>query len=161
MHVLTLNHETVDTIDPITKGAAPDFTLTDIKGRPVTLSRLDKPALISVFPDINTSVCSLQTKYFNEEAARRDDIHFLSISNNTAEELSNWCAAEGVDMMVFPDDGTFGNSYRLRMFGGPLPGRLARSVYVVKDGQIHYAEIVPEISDEPNYQAALAAAEAL
>ena len=160
MHVLTFQNETVDTIDPVTHGAAPDFTMTDIKGRPVTLSKLDKTALISVFPDIATPICSLQTKYFNQEAARRDDIHFLSVSNNTPEELANWCAAEGVDMMVFADDGTFGKDYRLRMFGGPLPGRLARAVYVVKNGQIHYSEIVPEISDEPNYEAALAAASA-
>jgi len=158
MKVITFNHETVDTINPITEGAAPDFTLQDLHGRNVTLSQLHKPVVISVFPDIKTDVCSLQTRYFNQAAANRDDIEFLSISNNTPEEFKNWCAANGVNMTILPDNGSFGNAYHLRMFGGPLPGRLARSVYVVKNGKIVYNEIVSELTDEPNYDAALRAA---
>jgi len=161
MHVLTFNHETVDTISPLTEGPAPDFSITDTSGRQITLSALEKPVVISIFPDIKTPVCSTQTRFFNEEAARRDDIHFLSVSNNEVAELKNWCAAEGVDMSLLPDDGTFGDKYRLRMFGGPLPGRLARSIYVIKNGKIEYAEIVPEITDEPDYHAALAVASEL
>lgn len=158
MKVITFNHETVDTISPLTEGPAPDFTLHDLKGRKVQLSALKKPVLISVFPDINTSVCSLQTRYFNEAAATRDDIDFLSISNNKPEELHNWCAAENIEMEVLPDDGTFGDKYRLRMFQGPLAGRLARAVYVIKNGKIAYCQIVSELSEEPDYQAALNAA---
>ena len=156
--VITLHHEPVDTISPLESGPAPDFTMKDLTGRTVTLSQLRKPVLISIFPDIQTDVCSLQTRYFNEAAARRPDIEFLSVSTNTHDQLKNWCAAEGVNMTILPDDGTFGNKYGVRMYDGPLAGKLARSIYVIKNGKITYNQILSEISDEPNYNAALAAA---
>ena len=160
MEIITFKHEPIDTIDPIKEGRAPDFVLHDLHGKPVKLSNLNKTVLISVVPDINTEVCSMQTRFFNEEAARNNDINFLTVSNNTKQELENWCAAEGVNMTILPDDGTFGNAYRLRVFGGPIPGRLARAIYVVRGGNIVHSQIVNEISDEPNYQQALAAAHA-
>lgn len=147
----------VATINPVPKGAAPDFTLSDLKGNKITLSKLTKPVLISVFPDIHTSVCSLQTKHFNQEAAQHSEIDFLSISNNSADEQRDWCAAEGVEMTILSDDGTFGKAYGLVLDGGPLAQRLARSVFVIKNGEIVYEEILTELTQEPNYAAALAA----
>lgn len=155
---IALHGEKVASLHPVTTGKAPDFTLTDLKGNKVTLSKLTKPVLISVFPDINTSICSLQTKHFNVEAAKHDEIDFLSISNNTTEEQKNWCAAEGVDMTILADNGDFGKAYGLVLNGGPLAGRLTRSVFVVKNGEITYSEILSELTNEPNYEAALAAA---
>ena len=163
MEIITFQQEPIDTIDPVTEGAAPDFTLNDLHGNPVTLSALkDKTVLISVVPDINTPVCSTQTRFFNQEAARSgDDVEFLTISNNTQQEFANWCAAEGINMTILPDvDNEFGGKYRLRIYGGPLPGRLARSLYVIRDGNIIHNQIVNEISDEPDYHAALTAARA-
>lgn len=154
---ISLHGEKVAVIDPITEGKAPDFSLKDLKGNTVTLSELTKPVLITVFPDINTSVCSLQTKRFNLEASQHDEIDFLSISNNTADEQKNWCAAEGVDMTILADTGVFGEAYGLKMTEGPLAGRLARAVLVVKSGQVVYHEVCNEITAEPNYEAALAA----
>ena len=154
---ITLHGEKVAKINPVTTGKAPDFTLTDLNGNSVTLSLLTKPVLISIFPDINTRICSLQTKHFNVEAAKHTEIDFLSISNNTAEEQRNWCAAEGVDMTILADNGEFGRAYGLILDGGPLEGRLARSVFVIKDGEVMYSEILEELSEEPNYAAALAA----
>lgn len=81
----------------------------------------------------------------------------MSISNNTADEQKNWCAAEGVEMTILADDGTFGQAYGIVLNDGPLKGRLARSVFVVKGGQIVYSEILAELSDEPNYKKALEA----
>lgn len=147
----------IATIDPKTSGSAPDFTLTDLKGNKITLSALTKPVLISVFPDINTPTCSLQTKRFNKEAAKHKEIEFLSLSNNTRAEQENWCAAEGVDMTILSDDGSFGRAYGLILDGGPLPGRLARSIFVIKNGEIVYSQIVSEMSTEPDYEAALEA----
>jgi len=159
MQIITFQHTPVATINPVTSGAAPDFTLHDLKGRSVRLSDLaHKTVLISVIPDINTPVCSMQTRHFNEAMAKNPNVEFLSISNNTAQEFQNWCAAEGIDMTILPDTGEFDSKYHLRIFDGPLPGRLARAVYVIKNGQIAHCEIVNEISDEPNYAAALAAA---
>jgi len=151
----TKDGQVIAQANPITEGQAPDFTLTDLKGQSVTLSKLTKPVLISVFPDINTSVCHIQTKRFNMEAAKEKEIDFLSISNNTAEEQRNWCAAEDVDMTILADDGSFGEAYGLKMTN---LNRLARAVYVVKDGQIIYSEILSEITQEPDYDKAIAAA---
>jgi thiol peroxidase len=142
-----------DEIQPIREGQAPDFTLRDQNQAEVTLSKLASPIIISVFPDINTSVCSLQTRRFNAEAAAHQDISFLSISNNTREEQANWCAAEGVDMTILSDaNNEFGERYGLLM---PKANLLARSVFVIKNGQIVYSEILAEITDEPNYEQAL------
>ncbi len=149
--------EKVTEINPVVSGKAPDFSLVDQNGEKIQLSSLTKPVLISVFPNINTRVCSLQTKHFNVEASKHFEIDFLSISNNTAEEQKNWCAAEGVDMTLLADDGTFGKAYGLIMPDGPLAGRLARSVFVVKNGELIYHEILKNISQEPNYAAALSA----
>lgn len=157
-HSIKVRGEFIANINPVEKGTAPDFTLTDLKGNKVTLSELTKPVLISVFPDINTSVCSLQTKRFNVEASQHEEIDFLSISTNTAEEQKNWCAAEGVDMTILSDDGSFGKAYGILINEGGLAGKLARSTFVVKNGEIVYSEIIEETTDEPNYEAALAAA---
>lgn len=155
---LSYHGEKVGTIDPIVKGNAPDFTLHDLTGKKVTLSALTKPVLISVFPNINTRVCALQTKHFNVEASKHQEIDFLSISNNTPDEQKNWCAAEGVEMTILSDDGSFGKAYGLLMKEGPIAGRLARSIFVIKNGAIVYSEILSEVSQEPNYDAALKAA---
>ncbi|WP_370450762.1 peroxiredoxin [Lactococcus sp. dk310] len=149
--------EKLTTINPVIEGAAPDFALTDLAGQTIRLSELTKPVLISVFPDINTRVCSLQTKHFNLEASKHHEIDFLSISNNTKDQQKNWCAAEGVDMTVLSDNGDFGRAYGLLMTDGEMSGKLARATFVVKAGQITYHEILTEITDEPNYEAALAA----
>ncbi|MFC4653330.1 peroxiredoxin [Lactococcus nasutitermitis] len=154
---IKINGEKVATINPVTQGKAPDFTLPDLSGSSVTLSKLTKPVLLSIFPDINTSTCSLQTKHFNLEASEHQDIDFLSISNNTADEQRNWCAAEDIDMTILSDNGDFAKAYGLLINEGPLTGRLARSVFVIKNGEIIYSEIVNEITAEPNYSKALAA----
>lgn len=137
---------------------APNFKLTDLKGNTVELEKLlDKPVIISVVPDIDTSVCAIQTARFNQEAASIKEVHFVTVSNNTKEEQSKWCAAEGVDMtMVSDDDGLFGEAYGLLI---PDIGRLARSVFVVdQKGELIYEQITPEVSQEPDYESALKAA---
>ncbi|GBG96097.1 thiol peroxidase [Lactococcus termiticola] len=158
MTFIKLQGEALAEIEPVTSGPAPDFELKDINGKPVKASSLTKPLIISVFPDINTSVCSLQTKQFNKAAASHQELDFLSISTNTPEEQKNWCAAEDVDMTILSDTGAFGEAYGLLLKSGALEGRLARSVFVVKAGEIVYAEVLEEITDEPDYEAALEAA---
>ncbi|MFZ2347450.1 thiol peroxidase [Lactococcus chungangensis] len=156
--IITRNGEDFSEINPLITGQAPDFSLKDQHGNAVTLSKLPSPIIMSVFPNINTSVCSVQTRRFNQEAAAHKEITFLSISNNTPEEQANWCAAEGVDMTIVSDaKNEFGQLYGLVMAEANL---LARSVFVIKDGQIIYAEILPEMTDEPNYEKALQVADA-
>ena len=156
--IITRNGEDFSEINPLITGQAPDFSLKDQHGNAVTLSKLPSPIIMSVFPNINTSVCSVQTRRFNQEAAAHKEITFLSISNNTPEEQANWCAAEGVDMTIVSDaKNEFGQLYGLVMAEANL---LARSVFVIKDGQIIYAEILHEMTDEPNYEKALQVADA-
>ena len=156
--IITRNGEDFSEINPLITGQAPDFSLKDQHGNAVTLSKFPSPIIMSVFPNINTSVCSVQTRRFNQEAAAHKEITFLSISNNTPEEQANWCAAEGVDMTIVSDaKNEFGQLYGLVMAEANL---LARSVFVIKDGQIIYAEILPEMTDEPNYEKALQVADA-
>lgn len=134
---------------------APAFSLPNLTDATVKLSDfLGKPVLISVIPDIDTSVCSVQTKRFNQEAAKINGAKLVTISNNTKAEQADWCAAEGVDMEMLHDvDASFGESYGLYI---PEFGHLARSIFVIdKDGKVIYKEIVPEISHEPNYETAL------
>ncbi|MGX6978570.1 thiol peroxidase [Vagococcus elongatus] len=134
---------------------APDFTLNNLEDQAISLGQLlTKPVLLNIVPDIDTRVCSIQTKRFNQEAASIEGAAFVTISKNTKEEQANWCAAEGVDMEMLHDtEFTFGRNYGLLI---ESLGLLARSVFVLdKDGTIVYREIVAELTDEPDYNAAL------
>lgn len=142
-------------VQPKVNETAPAFSLANLNDEVVKLSDFaGKPVLISVVPDIDTRICSLQTKRFNQEAASVEGVKFITISNNTKEEQATWCAAEGVDMEILHDtDGTFGEAYGLFI---PEMGHLARAIFVVdKDGKLIYEAISAEISEEPDYAAAL------
>lgn len=144
-------------VQPTVGEAAPDFKLDDLNGVPVQLSSLKgKTVLISVFPDIDTSVCDMQTRHFYTIAKEHPEVTILNISNNSAESLKSWCMTNGLDIEVLADsEGIFAEAYGLWM---PEFQKLARSVFVVdKDGRLIYSEIVPEMAQEPDYQAALAA----
>lgn len=135
----------------------PNFTVLDQDQNSVTLtSLLNKPLLISVVPDINTSVCSLQTKHFNQTMDQYPNINFVTISTNTAEQQASWCAAQGVAKMQLLSDvkQDFGRQTHLLMADS---GLLARSVWIVEPDQtISYQEVVPEMTNEPNYDQVLA-----
>ena len=140
---------------------APDFNLKNLSDKAIALSALaGTPVLISVVPDIDTRICSIQTKRFNQEAGATEGVAFLTISNNTKEEQSNWCAAEGVDMEMLRDtENQFGEAYGLFI---PEMGHLARAIFVVdKEGILAYEKISEEISEEPDYTAALEKAKSL
>ena len=114
---------------------AVDFELKDLKDKVFHLSQLlDKPLIISVVPDINTSVCSIQTRKFNEMMAKFEEANFVTISNNTREQQESWCAAEGLDLVMLHDpENTFGQAYGVLI---PELNVYARSVFVVNsDGK--------------------------
>lgn len=148
-------------VQPTVGKSAPEFALKNLQDEEIRLSDfIGKPVLISVVPDIDTRVCAIQTKRFNQEAAQLENVQFLTISNNTKEEQKNWCAAEGVAMQMLHDtDHQFGEAYGLVI---PEMNRLARAIFVINAaGEVAYQEIVSEISDEPDYQTALAKAKEL
>lgn len=134
---------------------APSFSLPNLNGELVHLSDfVGKAVLVSVVPDIDTSVCAIQTKHFNQEAAKVPAAKLITISNNTKEEQAKWCAAEGVDMEMLHDTQlTFGKAYGLYI---PKINHLARSIFVIDStGKIVHEEIVAEITHEPDYKTAL------
>ena len=143
---------------------APRFTVLDGDLQPVSLSQYkDKNLIISVFPSVDTSVCALQNIRFNKEASKlKGDVEILSISVDLPFAQNRFCAAEGIDNVhVYSDyrDLDFGMKYGFVIKELRL---LARGVIVIdKKGIIRYIEYVPEIAQEPNYEAALKAVKEL
>lgn len=161
--IVTKKGEEVEVIgtQPEMGSKAPDFSLKNLRDEVVNLADfVGTPVLISVVPDIDTRICSLQTKRFNQEAAQVEGVKFITISNNTKTEQANWCAAEGVDMEILHDtEGSFGEAYGLFI---PAMGRLARGIFVIdKEGNISYEAISTEIAEEPDYATALEHAKAI
>ena len=142
---------------------AQDFTVLSNDLKPVTLAdSKGKVRLISVIPSIDTGVCAKQTRKFNEEAAALgEDVKILTISVDLPFAQARFCGAEGIDKVVMLSDfkeGAFGKAYGLEMTDGPLAGLHSRCLVVVDQNQrVVYTEQVSEISQEPNYAAALAA----
>ncbi|GKQ43180.1 2-Cys peroxiredoxin [Companilactobacillus sp. RD055328] len=135
----------------------PDFSVLNKDGQTVTLKELisDKPLLLSVVPNIDTRVCSLQTRHFNQEVDGHTEVNFITISTNTSDQQANWCAAENVKNMEMLSDinHDFGNKTGLYV---PALGIDLRSVWVVNTkGIITYREILENQSNEPNYNMVL------
>lgn len=143
-------------IPPEVGDSMPNFTVLNKDKHKVTKDNLlGKVSLISVVPDINTPVCSIQTKTFNQTVDQFPNVNFLTISTNTIQDQQNWCAAEDVkNMQLLSDENLFfGKATGLLI---PDSGILARSVWILDpNGKIVYREIVDEITHEPNYDAAL------
>jgi thiol peroxidase len=140
---------------------APDFKVLDSELEEVSLSDLDgNTVIIAAVPSVDTSVCATETRTFNEKAADlSDDIRILTISMDLPFALDRFCSAEGIDQVTALSDhrdASFGKGYGVLIKELRL---LARSVFVVNaDGTLVYKEIVPEVTDEPDYDAALDAA---
>jgi thiol peroxidase len=144
---------------------APDFKV--LAGTLAAVTLADTPAkarLFSVVPSLDTPVCSLQTKKFDESLnALGDSVASYTVSLDLPFAQKRFCGAEGVKSMQTLSDvhnHSFGQSWGVLLEGLPLP-LLARAVFVVdKAGTVTYAEYVPEVTAEPNYDAALAALKA-
>ena len=134
----------------------PHFKLEDQNGEKVkTADLVGQLMLISVVPDLNTGTCTLQTRHFNQTVDQFEGIQFLTVSTNTVAEQRDWCAAEGVKnlRMLSDEQESFGYATKLYI---PAQGFDARAVYIVDaDGVVRYAQIVPEVSEEPDYDDAL------
>jgi thiol peroxidase len=141
---------------------APDFSVVDGSLSPVDLEKTGHNVrIISVVPSLDTPVCDLQTKRFNEEAAKLPSVDILTISMDLPFAQKRWCGAFGVDRIKMLSDhrsGSFGEAY------GTLIKDLrieSRAIFVIDRGNIiRYVEYVKEVADHPNYDAALEAAKA-
>jgi thiol peroxidase len=135
--------------------AAPDFTALDNDLSPVSLSSYRGTiCIISSVPSLDTPVCDLETKTFNEEAGRLDEnVIVLTISMDLPFAQKRWCAAESVDrVQTLSDhrDASFGTSFGVLIEELRL---LARAVFLVdQEGIIKYIQIIKEITNEPDYE---------
>lgn len=143
---------------------APDATLRKSLVADEKLSAFSgKTRILSVVPSLDTPVCALQTKRFNEEAANLPDVEFITISCDLPTAQERFCGAEGIDtekLHVLSDHKLteFGKAYGTLI---PALRVLCRAVFVIgSDDTIRYAEYVPEIAEHPNYEAVLDAAKA-
>ncbi len=143
---------------------APGFTVLANDLSPVTLAdSKGKVRLISVVPSIDTGVCSVQTRKFNEEAsALGNDVEILTISVDLPFAQARWCAAEGIkNVQTLSDhrDLSFGEAYGVAIKELRL---LARSIFVIdKDDKVAYVEYVSENTNHPNYENAIVAVKQL
>lgn len=153
-HPITLSGETVAVGD-----RAPDFAALDASFQPVSLSSFHgRPVLVSAVPSLDTPVCSLQTKRFHQELAGLPaGVVVMTISMDSPFAQKRFCGQEDIaDMVVVSDSARreFGAAYGVLIADR---GLLARSVFVIDaQGVIRYLQIVPEVTDEPDYDAALA-----
>ncbi|MDO5730064.1 thiol peroxidase [Corynebacterium sphenisci] len=139
----------------------PDFTLTGTDLSEVDAGRFAGRALVlSIFPSIDTGVCAAAARRFNEIADGRGDVTVLNVSRDLPFALDRFCAAEGLDAVVSASDFRrgFGEAFGVVQADGPLAGLLARAVIVADaEGVIRHVQLVGEITEEPDYDAALAA----
>jgi thiol peroxidase len=142
---------------------APDFVLQSSAMADVSLKdTAGKTRLIASVPSLDTPVCNLESKRFNEEAGKLPNVAVLVVSNDLPFAQKRWCGAENAtNIQALSDHRTakFGESYGVLVKGGPLDRCLARAIFVVgPDDTIKHVEYVKEIAEHPNYDAALAAA---
>ncbi|KAH3764183.1 thiol peroxidase [Pelomyxa schiedti] len=147
---------------PTVGEVAPDFTVVANDLSPFKFSSLAGTVrIISSVPSLDTPVCQVQTRKFNQEASNLA-IKVLTLSMDLPFAQKRWCGAEGIThVMTLSDhkDAEFGTAYGLIVKELRL---LSRAVFVVgKDDKIHYAQLVSELTTEPDYSAALAIAKTL
>jgi thiol peroxidase len=162
MAKITLKGNEIETAGslPAIGSAAPDFTLVKTDLSEVSLKDFGgKTVVLNIFPSIDTGVCAASTRRFNTEAGNQANAVVLCVSADLPFAHGRFCEAEGlkdvVPVSVFRS-AAFGKDYGQTITTGPLAGLLARAIVVVdSDGKVKYTEQVPEIGQEPDYEAAL------
>lgn len=164
MAEITLKGNKINTIGelPAVGTKAPDFVLTGKHLSDIKLSDFaGKKVVLNIFPSLDTEVCAASVRRFNAEAEKADNTAVVCASLDLPFAHSRFCTTEGLENVVSASelrDRNFGDIYGVRIVDGPLAGLLSRAIVVIdEDGKVVYTEQVPEITQEPNYDAALAA----
>ncbi len=136
----------------LTKSDLTDTTIDDFKGKNI---------ILNIFPSIDTPVCAMSVRKFNEAADKLSNTYVLGVSHDLPFALQRYCAAEGLKSIIplsafrSPE---FGKDYGLLITSGPMKGLLARAVVGLdKDQNVVYTQLVPEIGNEPDYNKVLEA----
>lgn len=146
----------VGDIAPVVSGVAADLSDIQIGGQK------GKAQIILAVPSLDTGVCAAEARKFNEVASKLDNAEVIVVSMDLPFAMKRFCTTEGIENLKVASDfraKAFAKSYGVLQANGPLAGLTARAVFIVNpSGKITYKEIVPEITNEPNYDAVLAAA---
>jgi len=147
---------------PAVGASAPDFHLVDGKLNDVHLANYSgKKKLLNIVPSLDTPTCATSTRKFNERVRDRTDAVVLVVSADLPFAQGRFCSAEGIENVIplsIMRSRNFAKDYGVLITDGPLAGITARAVVVIDENdQVVYTQLVPEIADEPDYDAALAA----
>ena len=145
---------------PAIGSKAPDFVLTGTALQGIKLSDFTgKTVILNIFPSVDTSVCAASVRKFNEAVNNTKDAACLCVSADLPFAHARFCGAEGLENVIGLSNfrnSDFGKSYGVLMTDGPLAGLLARAVIIIdKTGKVIYTELVNDITNEPDYPAAL------
>jgi thiol peroxidase len=164
MATITLRGNKINTSGNLpAKGTkAPDFSLVKSDMSQFSLKELaGKKVILNISPSLDTGICATAVRKFNQLAAGRDNTVVLAITKDLPYAHSRFCSTEGITNVVTLSgfrDSKFGSDYGVEILDGPMAGLYARSIVVVDEkGDVVYTELVPEIVQEPDYDAALAA----
>lgn len=139
---------------PVVKVVAKDLSEIQIGGEQ------GKAQIIVVVPSLDTPVCAAETRKFNVEAAKVENAEVVVVSMDLPFAMGRFCTTEGIENLTVGSDfraKEFANAYGVLIADGALAGVTCRAIFVIKGGQVTYKEICPEITEEPNYNAALSA----
>ena len=162
MSKVTLKGNPVSTIGdlPVVGSKAPEFSLVgtnlaDVKNTDFAGKRV----VLNIFPSLDTATCAASVRRFNVEASKLQDAAVVCISKDLPFAHSRFCTTEGIENVVSASEfrsNTFGKNYGVMITDGPLQGLMARAVVVLdKDGTVIHSQLVPEITEEPDYESAL------
>ena len=147
---------------PSVGSAAPEFVLSGNDMKDVSSKQFaGKKLVLNIFPSVDTSTCATSVREFNKRAAALDNTMILCISKDLPFAQKRFCGAEGIDKAVTLSDFRsrgFGKAYGVELVDSNFAGLFARAVVVIgADGKVKHTELVPQIGQEPNYDAALKA----
>ena len=163
MATVTLKGNTLNTIGNLPQNQSKAENIELVKTDLSTLNLSDylgKKVVLNIFPSVDTGVCAQSVRQFNKDLSSLENTVIICISKDLPFAQNRFCAAEGLDNVIMASDfrTDFGTTYGVEMTDGPLKGLLARAVVVLnEEGTIVYTELVPEITIEPNYEAAIQA----
>lgn len=144
---------------PSTGSKAPEFKLVKTDLSEISSGELKgKRVVLNIFPSVDTPTCATSVRTFNTEASKLENTVVVCASQDLPFALARFCGAEGLDKVIPASAfrSSFASDYGVKLVDGPLEGLTARAVVVLDaEGKVLHTELVSEVAQEPNYEAAL------